>query len=132
MKIICDQQDIKLGQFTQEELVLVLRKYKSSKAAGFNEIHPEVRKKREFDDTLLRHCNGVYNQNTIDRWTKRCILPFHKKSDLEIAKNYRGMTLTSIAAKIDSALLYNRIEPKTEKIFRKNQNRFRRNRSTTS
>ena len=47
-------------------------------------------------------------------------------------KNYRGITLTSIAAKIYNALLRNRIEPKIDNILRKNQNGFRRNRSTTS
>ena len=39
---------------------------------------------------------------------------------------------TSIAAKIYNALLRNRIEPKIDNILRKNQNGFRRNRSTTS
>ena len=81
---------------------------------------------------LLRHCNAVYNQNTIDRWMKVCILPFPKKGDLGLAKNYRGITLTSIAAKIYNALLRNRIEPKIDNILRKNQNGFRRNRSTSS
>ena len=57
---------------------------------------------------------------------------FPKKGDLGLAKNYRGITLTSIAAKIYNALLRNRIEPKMENILRKNQNGFRRNRSTTS
>ena len=63
---------------------------------------------------------------------KGCILPFTKKSNLGLAKNYRGITLTSIAAKIYNALLCNRIEPKIDNILRKNQNGFRRNRSTTS
>ena len=63
---------------------------------------------------------------------KRCILPFPKKGDLGLAKNYRGITLTSIAAKIYNALLRNRIEPKIDNILRKKQNGFRRNRSTTS
>ena len=63
---------------------------------------------------------------------KGCILPFLKKGDLGLAKNYRGITLTSIAAKIYNALLRNRIEPKIDNILRKNQNGFRRNRSTTS
>ena len=63
---------------------------------------------------------------------KGCILPFPKKSDLGLAKNYRGITLTSIAAKIYNALLRNRIEPKIDNILRKNQNGFRRNRYTTS
>ena len=61
-----------------------------------------------------------------------CILPFPKKGDLRLAKNYRGITLTSIAAKIYNALLRNRIEPKIDNILWKNQNGFRRNRSTTS
>ena len=65
-------------------------------------------------------------------WTKGCFLPFPKKCDLGLAKNYRGITLTSIAAKIYNALLRNRIEPKIDNILRKNQNGFRRNRSTTS
>ena len=63
---------------------------------------------------------------------KGCILPFSKKNDLGLAKNYRGITLTSIAAKIYNALLRNRIEPKIDSIHRKNQNGFRRYRSTTS
>ena len=47
-------------------------------------------------------------------------------------RNYRGITLISIAAKIYHALLRNRIEPKIDNILRKNQNGFRRNRFTTS
>ena len=65
----------------------------------------------EFDDILLQHCNAVHNQNTIDRWMKGCILPFPKKVDLGLAKNYWGITLTSIAAKTYNTLLRNRIEP---------------------
>ena len=130
-RIISKQLDIKLEQFTQEELNSVLRKIKNTKAAGLDEIPPEVWKTRQFDDIQLRHCNAVYNQNSIDRWMKGCILPFPKKGDLGLAKNYRSITLTSIAAKIYNALTLASIEPKTDNILRKNQNGFRRNRSTT-
>ena len=58
--------------------------------------------------------------------------PFPKKGDLGLAKNYRGITLTSIAAKMYNALLRNRIEPKIDNILRKNRNSFRRKKSTTS
>ena len=58
--------------------------------------------------------------------------PFLKKGDLGLAMNYRDITVTSIAVKIYNALLCNRIEPKIDNIFRKNQNGFQRNRSTTS
>ena len=63
---------------------------------------------------------------------KVCILPFPKKSDLGLAKDYRGITLTSIAAKIYNVLLRNCTEPKIKNILKKNQNGFRRSRSTTS
>ena len=65
---------------------------------------------RKFIDLLVRFCNAVYNQNTIERWTKGCIIHFPKKGDLRFAKNYRGITPTAIAAKIYNTLLLNSIE----------------------
>ena len=88
-RIISKQLDIKLGAFTQEELDLVLRKIKNRKAAGLNEVPPEVWKTRKFNNILPPKCDAVYNQNPIDRWMKGCILPFPKKGDLGLAKNYR-------------------------------------------
>ena len=64
-----------------------------------DELPPEVWMTKQFDDILLRHGNVVYNENTIDSWTKGCILPFPKKGDLRLAKNYRGIILTSITAR---------------------------------
>ena len=53
-RIISKQLDIKPGPSTQEE-DSVLRKIKIRKAAGLDEIPPEVWKNRQFDDILLRH-----------------------------------------------------------------------------
>ena len=131
-RIISKQLDIKLRPFTQEELDPVFKKNKNRKAAGLDEIHPEVWKTRQFDDIRLRHCNALYNQNPINRWMKGCIHSFPKKGDLGLAKNYRGITLISIAAKIYNALQRNHIEPKIDIILMKNQNGFQRNKSTTS
>ena len=131
-RIISMQLDIKLGPFTLKELDSVLRKVKNRKATGLDEFPPQVWKTRQFDDILLRYCNIVYNQNLIDRWMKGCIFPFPKKGDLRLAKNYQGITLTSIAAKIYNTLLQNHRELKIDNILWKNQNGFRRNRSTTS
>ena len=119
IRIISKQSGIKLGPFTKEEL-------------DWTRSPPKVWKTRQFDDILHRQCNAVYCQNRIERWMKGCILPFSKKGNHGLAKNYRGITLTSIAAKIYNALLRNHIEPKIDNILRKNQNGFRRNRSTTS
>ena len=112
------------------ELSAAKKKVKSGKACGLDTIPPEVWKSDKFDTELLGFCNGVYMGNPIDAWTEGCILPFPKKGDLGIASNYRGITLTAIAAKIYNLLLLNRIQPEIEKILRPNQNGFRKNRST--
>ena len=81
-RIISKQLDIKLGPFTQEELDSVLRKIRNRKAAGLNEIPPEVWKTKHFDAILLRHCKAEYYQNAIDRWMKGYITHFPKNGYL--------------------------------------------------
>ena len=73
----------------------------------------------------------MYSQDPIERWTEGCILPFPKKGNLTITDNYRGITLTPIAAKIYNLMILNRIRPYVDPILRKNQNGFRTNRSTS-
>ena len=48
-----------------------------------------------------------------------------KKGNLVIIKEYGGITLTPIAAKIYNLLILNRIRPKIDHILIKNQNSFR-------
>ena len=49
---------------------------------------------------------------------KSCILPFLKKSNLSITKNYRGVTLTGIAAKVYNDLFLNHIQPEIKEEIR--------------
>ena len=105
-EIMNDQLDIKHGQFMEVEFDVVLKKIKSRKAVGLDEISPEIWKTRKFDDILLRFYNAVYKQDTTEKWTKSCIHYFPKKGVLGITKNYRGITLT---AKVHYTLLLNRI-----------------------
>ena len=77
-KIINSKLDIKLGQFTEEDLNIVLTKIKNRKAVDFDEIPPEVWKTRKFEDLLFQFCNAVYKQNTIQKCSKDCTLPFSK------------------------------------------------------
>ena len=130
-KIAENPLNIKLGKFKKEELDAVLKKNINKKAAGLDNIPPEAWNTLKFNDILLKFCNSVYNKEAIQRWTESSILPFPKKGDLGLAKNYRGITLTSIAAKIYNSLLLNRVEPEVDKILRKNLNGFRKSKSTT-
>ena len=93
---------------------LVLKKLKNKKAAGIDEIPPEVWKTGKFNDILLYFCNKMYNGNKIQTWTKSCILPFPKKGDLSQTNNYRGISLIPIAAKIYNTMLLNRIQPEVD------------------
>ena len=65
-----------------------------------DEIPPELWKTKKFDALLFPLCNAVYKRNTIERWTKGCILPFPTKGELGITKNNRGITLTPLAAEV--------------------------------
>ena len=80
------------------------------KSAGIDEIPPEVWKSGYFNDQLLEFCNDVFSQKPIDYWTKGCILPFPKKGELSVTDNYRGITLTCIAAKIYNTMIRERIQ----------------------
>ena len=103
-KVIEHDLEIKTGPFNEPELDLVLNKLQNKKAAGLDGIPPEVWKTGKFND-LLYYCNEVYKGNVIQSWTEVYnILPFPKKGDLSKTSNYRGITLTSIAAKIYNAL----------------------------
>ena len=115
-----------------KNLTQVLKKLKIGKLQGWTRSPQKCGRLDNSTIYCCGKCNAVFSQNKIERWMKGCILPFPKNDDLGLAKNYRGITLTSIAAKIYNALLRNRIEPKIDNILRKNQNGFRRNRSTTS
>ena len=77
--------------------------------------------------------NAVYESHEIEESQEGCIIPSPKKGDLSIpSTTKRGITLTSIAAKIYNRLLLNRIHPEIEKILMKNQNGFRKGSFTTA
>ena len=131
-RIIETELDIKKGNFDMKEISSALNKLSNGKACGLDNIPAEVWMTGKFNQELLDLCNAVYNQNPIEKWTKGCLLPFPKKGNLGVTTNYRGITLTSIAAKIYNLLLLNRIRPAMESKLRKNQNGFRQNRSTSA
>ena len=56
----------------------------------------------------------------IEKWAKGCI---PKKGNLRITKNYTGISLTAIAAKVYNTLILNCIRTDIEKILSQNQNK---------
>ena len=72
-KIINNQLDIKFGQFTEEELNVVLTKnskQKSCESRPKARPHYEIWKTRKYEYFLHRFCNYVYKQNTNEKWPR--------------------------------------------------------------
>ena len=114
---IHNELNIKKGLFTIQELNNATKIINNGKACGLDEIPAEVWKLTEFQNIFINLCNSVYSQNKIRTWTEGCLLPFSKKGDIAQANNYRGITLTSIAANIYNLMLLNRIRPEIEVII---------------
>ena len=124
---------ISIATFTPSELKVVLKQLKSSKAFGPDNIPALIWKDEHFNTLLLNLCNHTFiTHKPPNVWHKSQIIPTPKKGDLSLATNYRGISLMSIAAKIYNKLLLNRLIPFVGPILRKNQNGFRRGRSTLS
>ena len=60
------------------------------------------------------------------------LIPLPKAGDLGRTENYRGISVSRIAAILVNKMILNRIGSKIDKHLRPNQNRFRPGRSTTA
>ena len=60
------------------------------------------------------------------------IFPLPKKGNLSLPENYRGISLTSVAAKIYNRMILSHIRPHINPLLWTNQNGFHQGRSTVS
>ena len=81
---------------------------------------------------LLEVCNKTLHKDKAAIWVKSGLIPIPKKGDLGYAKQYRGISLSVIAAKSYNKMFLLRIRPHIEPILRINQNGFCPGRSTLS
>ncbi|KAL5271007.1 hypothetical protein ACHWQZ_G001606 [Mnemiopsis leidyi] len=125
--------DIDINPFTPEELAQAKTQIVEGKAFGDDGISPEVMKRVDLDEIILKFCNDALTKGEIpDQWKLSNIIPVPKKGDLTKTDNYRGISLTSIVCKTLNRMVLNRIKPRLEEVLRDNQNGFRPGRSTTS
>ena len=95
-------------------------------------IPADIWKLKCFNDELLVICNKTYHGDVPEMWRKGGILPLPKKGNLRMTANYRGITLSAVAAKFYNRMLLNRFHPHLEPLLTKNQNGFRQRRSTVA
>ena len=130
---IVDELNIPISPFTKDELEKAVKLFKNNKSSGLDNIPTVLWKDPIFLDLLLYFCNHTFeNLHPPSPWLTGGIIPVPKKGDLTQASNYRGITLMPIAAKIYNKLILNRITPFLDPLLRRNQNGFRKGRSTLS
>ena len=127
---IAEDLPIETSPFTEDELIVCLKKLSRQKASGPDNIPASIWKHEKFRDDLLFFCNETYEGRKPSDLSMSRMIALAKKGDLSNPTNYRGITLAPIAAKIYNSLLLNRISKFVDPILRQNQNGFRKGRST--
>ncbi len=103
------------------------------KACGEDGITPEILKRCNLDSIILEFCNiALSDYQAPDQWSIINIIPIPKSGDPSLGSNYRGISLSSLVAKVYNKIILNRIKPILDPHLRPNQNGFRTGRTTAN
>ncbi|CAF1534892.1 unnamed protein product [Adineta ricciae] len=123
-----DPNGITLG-----EVSLAIKSLKSGKAAGIDEIRPEMLKALKDGGIrwLTRICGVVWKSGEAPNdWQTGIVVPIFKKGDQRDCSNYRGITLLSLPGKVFARIIERRCRQIVEPQIQENQCGFRAGRST--
>ena len=101
------------AEITTQEIISVIRKLKSGKAAGPNGIISELFKNAgdSILPFLVRLFNKLFDSGTYpSQWNESIILPLFKKGEINNPNNYRGISLCDICSKLYSSIINNRLQ----------------------
>ena len=117
-----------------EEVLEAVKSLKCGKAAGIDEIRPEMLKAMGPVGMhwLWRMCQRAWlSGDTPEDWRTGVVVPLYKKGDHKDCGNYRGITLLSLPGKVYAKILEKRCRPIVESRLHDEQCGFRAGRSTT-
>ena len=127
---VSDLLPISTDSISLEEFDSAFQKLKY-KTPSNDEIPAEFFKSGIASAQLLYIMNVAFETGTAPReWTKSVIISIPKHSDLTDPANFRGISLTSLAAKTYNRILIDRVKPYVDSLLRRNQNGFRQGRGT--
>ncbi|CAF3333272.1 unnamed protein product [Rotaria sp. Silwood2] len=121
------------NDITMAEVASAIKSLKSGKAAGIDEIRPEMLKTLNDDGIrwLTRICGIVWRTGKAPTdWQTGIVIPIFKKGDQRECSNYRGITLLSLPGKVFARVLERRCRQIVEPQLQENQCGFRAGRST--
>ena len=102
------------------------------KALGSAGFILEILKYCDLEDIILGYVSKLLVGEKPNQWSESDVKQFPKFGDLSLMDDYRGIALSSIAAKLANRMIVNRISPKINPLLRSNQNGFRPGKSTIS
>lgn len=117
---------------TKAEITRAIRDLKNGKSPGIDNIFPEALKACPDVTTNMLYplLVDIWNEETLpEDWQIGLLVKIPKKGDLTLCGNWRGITLLSIASKILTKVILNRIQSVVDERLRKEQAGFRRNKS---
>ena len=130
-----ESEEKKENMVTREEIIKAIYSLKKKKAPGFDKIvneawlHGGEAVVDEIENIIKRVWSG---EGMIEDWKIAVVVPLFKKGDINMASNYRGISLLSTAYKIYTEILRQRleIEMNEKDILPEGQAGFRKGRST--
>ena len=109
-------EDKHIGRFTKEEVRTALRNTRNGKAAGVDQVGPELLKAdmEETTNRLHKLFNKLCETETWPNlWKQGLIIKIFKKGDLRDCNNWRGVTFLPVISKVFSRLLINRLKERS-------------------
>ena len=124
--------DINMEEISKEEIWTAINQMKTGKAAGVDNIPPEVLKEggAEIINQLHSIFNKIWSTETPPaEWKRGLLIKIPKNGDLSQCEKWRGITLLSVPSKVFSRTILNRIKDACDDLLREEQAGFRKGRS---
>jgi Reverse transcriptase (RNA-dependent DNA polymerase) len=130
-----DNSSTQNGNNVEEvEVRRIIQHLKNNKSAGNNGITAELLKAggEKLSTELYELIKRVWKTEQMPKeWSEAILIPLHKKEDITICENYRGIALLDTSYKVLANCIKNRLEPIVERLLGDYQCGFRANRSVT-
>lgn len=126
--------EITTNEATVDEVRAAIKKLQNRKSLGVDSITAELLKADVDFSTEKIHqlmCKVWKHEQIPKDWSKGLIIKLPKKGNLKNCKNWRGITLLSIVAKILGKIIIDRIRDGVDCRLRKEQAGYRKGRGTT-
>ncbi len=125
---------VKMDKITVDEVEQALKKLKSGKAAGQDQIPAELLKHggTSMIQVLTQLMNRCWEEEQIpDEWCQGMIVKLPKKGNTTYCSNWRGITLLLVPGKAFCTVLLVRLRDAVDVLLREEQAGFRHGRSCT-